>query len=158
MTKPFGEITNNPETDQQAVTRLIEVSLAPFEWRKRGGGLSWIGSGTIHEGKFVYFGGAFDSPTFSESRTIRYRRSQPVALEEHTFAIDWEVGQDGEGRTSDLGTHYEIDLLSGELSVSQILISSHSSERVASYPHLGIQDAEPAEQWHQLRELVEGWQ
>jgi hypothetical protein len=159
MTKPFGETYDSPETDSQAVARLLEAKLAPFEWQEWGGRrLSWLGSGKIREGKFVPIGGAYDSPIVSESRVIRYRRNQPLATEEHTISVDWEVGQDSEGRTCVLRTHYQIDLLSGELNVTQSLGVPLSRERAASYPHFGIQDTQPAEQWHQLRGLLETWE
>ena len=157
MTKSFGEATNTPETDQQAVTRLLEARLSPFEWEKWGGRLSWLGNGTIREGKFIFFGGAYESPTFSETRVTRYRRNQPEAVERHTFGIGWDVGVDSEGRTSALSTHYEVDLLSGELRVFQLIGANWTHERAASFPHFGIQNAQPPEQWHQLRELLETW-
>lgn len=157
MTPASGETFPTPETDQQAVLRLLHEKMDQRDWHEGYPEVSWLGNGTRQDVKMTY-GAGLEGPTFSETRTLQLRRRKVVAEIGHSLSIDWYVGLDAEGRDYVLGTTFRIDVPTGTLQVYQHQgRNDYMNSRAQAYAHFGIDDAAPEDQWAQLRELVEAW-
>lgn len=139
------------ETYQADVFGRLSRQFSSLEFSQLG--KLFLGCGTVRESRTKIVG-RYNCPAFHELQTTRYFLGS-VKETTHNYLIYWPLGGNGEGKSAEFGTYYDIDIEANTLSVHQWVGGySASQELAATYPHYQLQHEPVLQQWRQLDELI----